>query len=145
MPNYILVVDDDEAGAMFTRRTLQLLVTEEPIQFVPDAEEAFIFLNRIDEEKPALIILDLKVSNSYGFEFLKKIRTTLLLENIPVIVASKALSESDRILFMNLGANNLVVKDFEFDIFFRNLLLALAPYLAYSENTDSYCIRKSTA
>src|SRR5579862_7765177 len=63
-------------------------------------------------EKPDLIVLDIMLPDSDGIEICRGIRSSPDLAHIPVIFLTARASESDRILGLELGANDYVVKPF---------------------------------
>jgi DNA-binding response OmpR family regulator len=64
------------------------------------------------KEHPDLIILDIMLPDSDGLEICKKIRSHPELAHIPVIFLTARASETDRILGLELGANDYIVKPF---------------------------------
>ena len=69
-------------------------------------------------ERPDLIILDIMLPDSDGLDICKGIRTHPELAHIPVIFLTARASETDRILGLELGANDYIVKPF----FIRELI-----------------------
>jgi DNA-binding response OmpR family regulator len=69
-------------------------------------------------EKPDLIILDIMLPDSDGLEICKRLRTVPELAHLPVIFLTARASETDRILGLELGANDYIVKPF----FIRELI-----------------------
>lgn len=128
MPDYILLVEDDELDLSFTSRALRLCSVEVPVRVARDGEDVLAMLGGVRDAKPVLILLDLRIPKVDGFTILKHIRRTPALDDIPVIIVSGSIPESDRVRAMLLGANNCVVKAFEFADFAQQLALALAPY-----------------
>ncbi len=63
-------------------------------------------------EKPDLILLDIMLPDSDGLDICKGIRTHPELAHIPVIFLTARASETDRILGLELGANDYIVKPF---------------------------------
>jgi DNA-binding response OmpR family regulator len=69
-------------------------------------------------EKPDLIILDIMLPDSDGLDICKGIRSHPDLTHIPVIFLTARASETDRIVGLELGANDYIVKPF----FIRELI-----------------------
>lgn len=69
-------------------------------------------------ERPDLIILDIMLPDSDGLDICKGIRAHSELAHIPVIFLTARASETDRILGLELGANDYIVKPF----FIRELI-----------------------
>jgi DNA-binding response OmpR family regulator len=63
-------------------------------------------------EHPDLVILDIMLPDSDGLEICKGIRANTDLANTPVIFLTARASETDRIVGLELGANDYIVKPF---------------------------------
>ncbi len=63
-------------------------------------------------ERPDVIILDIMLPDSDGIEICRGIRSSPDLANVPVIFLTARGSESDRVLGLELGANDYMVKPF---------------------------------
>jgi DNA-binding response OmpR family regulator len=63
-------------------------------------------------EKPDLMVLDIMLPDSDGLEICRGIRSNPDLAHIPVIFLTARASETDRILGLELGANDYIVKPF---------------------------------
>jgi DNA-binding response OmpR family regulator len=70
---------------------------------------ALEFLRR---EKPDLAILDIMLPDVDGLEICKAIRSSPELSQVPVIFLTARASEADRIIGLELGANDYIVKPF---------------------------------
>lgn len=69
-------------------------------------------------ERPDLILLDIMLPDSDGLDICKGIRARPELAHIPVIFLTARASEADRIVGLELGANDYIVKPF----FIRELI-----------------------
>jgi DNA-binding response OmpR family regulator len=69
-------------------------------------------------ERPDLVILDIMLPDSDGLDICKGLRNHSELANVPIIFLTARVSETDRILGLELGANDYIVKPF----FIRELL-----------------------
>ena len=69
-------------------------------------------LEKVNNQKPDLIILDIMLSKMDGIEILKKLKTNPNTEKIPVIMATAKGSEYDKITALNLGADDYLTKPF---------------------------------
>jgi CheY-like chemotaxis protein len=88
----VLVVDDDPA----VRRLTQQVLHREGWTVV-QAENGRMGLRRVEENRPAIIILDLLMPDMDGFEFLDALRQSDGLPSIPIIVlTAKDLTAADR-------------------------------------------------
>jgi DNA-binding response OmpR family regulator len=63
-------------------------------------------------EKPDLIILDIMLPDSDGLEICRSIRSHPELSHIPVIFLTARAAETDRIVGLEMGANDYIVKPF---------------------------------
>lgn len=63
-------------------------------------------------ERPDLIILDVMLPDSDGFDVCRGIRSHHELAHIPVIFLTARAAETDRIVGLELGANDYIVKPF---------------------------------
>src|ERR1700688_1223962 len=70
-------------------------------------------------ERPDLVILDIMLPDSDGLEICKGLRNHSDLAGIPIIFLTARVSETDRILGLELGANDYIVKPF----FIRELVV----------------------
>src|SRR5271169_7215545 len=69
-------------------------------------------------ERPDLVILDIMLPDSDGLEICKGLRNHSELAHVPIIFLTARASETDRILGLELGANDYIVKPF----FIRELI-----------------------
>ncbi|MGH9186435.1 MAG: response regulator transcription factor [Acidimicrobiales bacterium] len=100
----ILVVDDDPV----TRRLVNLALGPEghDVTEVGDAETAVTLLA---DARPDLLVLDVNLPGMSGFELLSRLPPAF---DVPVIVLTGREEESDRVLGLDLGAVDYVVKPF---------------------------------
>src|SRR5688572_32217378 len=63
-------------------------------------------------ERPDLVLLDIMLPDSDGLDICKGIRQHPELAHIPVIFLTARASETDRIVGLELGANDYIVKPF---------------------------------
>ncbi len=100
----ILVVDDDPT---FVRLVTGLLEREghEVVQ-ARDAESA---LSVIDARRPDLVVLDIEMPGMSGLELLNRLPAGA---QVPVIVVSGREAETERVLALDLGADDFVIEPF---------------------------------
>jgi two-component system alkaline phosphatase synthesis response regulator PhoP len=79
------------------------------ISFAPDGETG---LSKAREEKPKLIILDILLPEKDGLEVLRGIRADPKIAGTPVIMLTAKGDETDRIVGLELGADDYVPKPF---------------------------------
>jgi two-component system, OmpR family, catabolic regulation response regulator CreB len=104
MPEIILVVEDESSIADNIRYALS---TEgfEPA-WCETGAEALQILKRHDV---ALVLLDVGLPDVNGFELLKEIRRT---SSVPIILVTARSGEVDRVVGLEIGADDYVVKPF---------------------------------
>jgi len=89
---HVLIVDDDDDIRSLMRRTLEEVQWE-----VSEAGNGAVALERVQEQKPDLILLDLMMPVMDGFEFVQKLREDEDNRRIPIIVVTaKDLTDEDR-------------------------------------------------
>ena len=100
----ILIVDDEERIV----QTVKAYLDQEGFKTytASDGEAA---LRAFEEKGPDLIVLDLMLPRLSGIEVTKKIRAT---SNVPIIMLTAKASEADRVVGLELGADDYVVKPF---------------------------------
>jgi two-component system phosphate regulon response regulator PhoB/two-component system alkaline phosphatase synthesis response regulator PhoP len=74
-----------------------------------EAEDLYRFLAR---EKPSLILLDLMLPGTDGLEVCRHIRRTEGLAGIPIIMLTARGDEADKVVGLELGADDYVTKPF---------------------------------
>ena len=74
-----------------------------------DGQELF---QALEQSRPDLITLDIMLPGMDGIEILKKLRSNPATERIPVIMASAKGTEYDKVLGLDLGADDYLAKPF---------------------------------
>ncbi|MBA3289326.1 MAG: response regulator transcription factor [Acidimicrobiia bacterium] len=127
-PVDVLVVDDEPMVREVVARYLErdgLRVHE-----VGDGDAA---LRWLEHHRPDLVVLDVMLPGSDGLTILRAVRAS---GNVPVILLTARTEEVDRVLGLELGADDYVVKPFsprELAVRVRNLLRRSA----HTEDTDA--------
>ena len=103
-PRRVLVVDDDEVIRALVRDGLEREGFE--VSLAGDGQSA---LRVIAETNPDLVILDVNMPAIGGFDVLSSIRSS---SEVPVILLTGRVDEIDRVLGLELGADDYVVKPF---------------------------------
>lgn len=70
------------------------------------------FFQRVQEEQPALILLDIMLPDEDGISILKKLRAAPATAEIPVILATAKGTEFDKVIGLDLGADDYLAKPF---------------------------------
>lgn len=101
----ILIVDDDENIAQL----ISLYLTKEcyDTKIVNDGEAALLEYKRY---KPNLILLDIMLPGVDGYQVCREIRAR---ENVPIIMLSAKGDVFDKVLGLELGADDYILKPFD--------------------------------
>lgn len=75
-------------------------------------ENAAAFWEGMRGEKPELVILDIMLPDEDGIEILKKLRGYIATQDIPVIMATAKGTEYDKVIGLDLGADDYLAKPF---------------------------------
>lgn len=70
------------------------------------------FVGSLREEKPDLVVLDLMLPDTHGTEVCRMMRTSKGTAEIPIIMLTAMVEESDRVAGLELGADDYVTKPF---------------------------------
>ena len=103
----ILVIDDDPhilqaIQYAFDKGGFETLIAS-------DAETG---LEIVKDERPGLVITDLLLPHTDGFEIVQRIRSDPLARNTPVIILSARTQEQDKLRGLELGADDYITKPF---------------------------------
>jgi len=101
----ILVIDDDES----LRDTIGVMLEQEGFRAVLEADGRTGF-NRAITSKPDLVLVDLRLPGMSGTEICKQLRAAHV--TTPIIVLSAVGEELDKVLLLEIGADDYVVKPF---------------------------------
>jgi DNA-binding response OmpR family regulator len=103
----ILVVDDEE----HIRQLVTMYLTKEGFQ-VETAADGRAALQRIHAVKPDLVVLDLMLPETDGWSVCKELRRSPLTESLPIIMLTARDDLIDRVLGLELGADDYLTKPF---------------------------------
>ena len=119
----IMIIEDNESDAMLMREAIKDTLMSNSVYILPEATEAIKFLNKegdyADKPRPDLILMDLKMPNFDGHEFLQIIKKDPRFSSIPVIVLTASDSNDDVTKSYKLMANCYIVKPVNFVKFKR--------------------------
>src|ERR1051325_7004333 len=101
----ILVIDDDES----LRDTIGLMLEQEGFRVVLEGDGRTGF-DRALSIKPDLVLVDLRLPGMSGTEICKQLRASSA--KTPIIVLSAVGDELDKVLLLEIGADDYVVKPF---------------------------------
>ncbi len=104
----ILVVDDEKS-------IMELLVfnLQKEGYNTLEAYDGVTAVEMAMNEKPDLILLDVMIPKLDGISVCKKIRYALNISNIPILMISAKDTESDKIVGLEMGADDYITKPFQ--------------------------------
>jgi CheY-like chemotaxis protein len=124
--NRLLLVEDDPALREMFRRTL-----ERQDWSLAEAENGLAALQRIAEEQPSVIILDLMMPVMDGFQMVAELQKHEDWRKIPVVVvSSKELTAEDRLRLQGHVQRILQKGSFSREELTREVQMAVRPFLA---------------
>lgn len=122
----ILVVDDEETIREILSYNLErenFLVIE-----AKDGEEA---IEKTEFERPDLILLDVMLPKKDGITVCKEIRYNLNMKEIPILMISAKGEETDKIIGLEIGADDYITKPFQV----REVIARVKANLRKADNT----------
>jgi DNA-binding response OmpR family regulator len=102
----ILIVDDEPDVVKVVRMSFEVQEPEWEVLAAYDGEEALVIL---EQETPDLVLLDIMMPEKSGFDVLKDLRR---FSDVPVIMLSAKGNEIDKVMGLNLGADDYITKPF---------------------------------
>jgi len=118
----ILIADDNEDDLLLIKRSLEKAGVVNPTQIARNGDEVIAYLagkgkfaNRDEYPFPALVLLDLKMPRTDGFDALRWIREQPGMKALPVIVLTSSENIRDVSATYELGANSFLVKPMDFE------------------------------
>jgi len=115
----ILAIDDDPMVLMLLADMLSPAYSLQLAKSAEDAEQL------IDQNVPDLILLDIQMPGTSGFQFLQKIKKSPSLSRIPVIIVSGHIEIEFVILAEQNGASSVVGKPIKKDDLLKKVKRAL--------------------
>lgn len=103
----IIIVEDDEDIADSIRYNLEREGFR--VRLASTGEDA---LNLILDRSPNLILLDLNLPHMSGFELCRRLRAEATTARVPILMLTARAGEADKVLGLNMGADDYVTKPF---------------------------------
>jgi two-component system alkaline phosphatase synthesis response regulator PhoP len=103
----ILVVDDDRQLV----RLMQSYLEQAGYQ-ITTAYDGATARQRIHTERPSLVVLDLMLPDEDGMDILRLVRSTPHLARMPIILLTARVDDIDRVLGLEMGADDYITKPF---------------------------------
>ena len=107
MNNKILIVEDEK-----DIRNLIIYALEAKGYETISADDGEKALKMLKENKPDLVILDWMLPSVSGLEICRNIRRDENIKNIPIIMLTAKITEDDKILGLDSGADDYITKPF---------------------------------
>ena len=103
----LLVVEDEK-----DIRDLLRFHLEQEGYTVREAESGEDALKRAEAERPALVLLDLMLPGADGLEVCRRLRAGAGATQVPIIMLTAKAAEVDRVLGLEIGADDYITKPF---------------------------------
>jgi two-component system, response regulator len=139
----ILLVEDNPHDAEMTIRALKKVNLANRLIHLKDGAEALDFIfargafaKRQIENRPKVILLDIKMPKVDGIEVLRQIKANPDTKVIPVVIMTSSKEEQDIINSYNLGVNSYVVKPVDFEGFAKAVSELGFYWLITNESVD---------
>jgi CheY-like chemotaxis protein len=120
----VLLVDDNASDVELTLHVLQHNRLANCVHIAEDGQEALDFIfcrgsyqSRSIDDRPRVILLDLKLPKVDGMEVLKAIRSDERTKTIPVVLLTSSREQRDLVEGYKLGANAFIQKPVDFEQF----------------------------
>ncbi len=122
----VLVVDDQDQIRKAIRRVLQKMQFRE----VFEATNAGAADGTFGAKHPSLVICDLNLGETNGFDVLERIRARNLGSDIPVLMVTGEANRDDIVKSVDLGANDYLLKPFQPEDLERKVVKLLEAFVA---------------
>ncbi len=116
----VLMIDDDEVIAASTAEYFNMFDVK--TAYVRSFDEAVSFL---DTHRVGLVLLDINLGESSGFELCKRIRQDY---DMPVFFIGARTSDDDVLIALNIGGDDYIKKPYTLSILLAKVKAALARY-----------------
>ena len=104
----LLLIDDDPAIVKAVEKTLTI-APGFSLDWVSDPDKA---VSEAAARKPDLVLLDVRLPGGDGRVILQALKENVATRGVPVIMLTGVANEGDKVLGLNLGADDYIVKPF---------------------------------
>lgn len=126
-PNILMIEDDIELAEILTAFLKRYNVT------VTNYDDPFLGISALSLKKYDLLILDLSLPGMDGLEICKEVR---LKNDIPIIISSARSDVEDKIIGLELGADDYLPKPYEPKELYARIMSVLRRYKKSSNNME---------
>jgi two-component system response regulator RegX3 len=119
-----LIVDDEEALSKSTCEYFNMF--EVSAFWVADADSCIRFF---EEHTADLILLDINLGGSSGFDLCKRLRESM---NVPILFISARQSDDDMLLALSIGGDDYIRKPYALSVLLAKVKVVLGRYRAAS-------------
>ena len=113
----VLLVEDDAIDMMTVRRAFKDLKLTNPLAHATNGEEALKYLEKEENPKPCVILLDLNMPRMNGVEFMRAVKADPVLKRIPIVVLTTSRDDRDIVESYKLSAAGYIVKPVDYKKF----------------------------
>ena len=124
-----LIIDDEKELADNTCEYFNMFEVKTAAVYSSAEANAFLSSN-----EPALVLLDINLSDGSGFELCKKIRQTL---NIPILFISARNTDDDKIIALNIGGDDYIEKPYSLGVLLAKVKVVLKRFSNVADNDNS--------
>lgn len=125
-----LIVDDEEVLSESTCEYFNMFGVK--TAWVADSKSCFSFFRSNETD---LILLDINLGSSSGFELCKRLRETT---NIPILFISARTSDDDMLLALNIGGDDYIQKPYSLSVLLAKVKAVLRRYQDKASTLDTY-------
>jgi len=125
-----LIVDDEELLSESTREYFNTFNVK--TEWVADSKSCMDFFR---EHSAGLILLDINLGNSSGFDLCRKLRETT---DIPILFISARTSDDDMLLALNIGGDDYIQKPYSLSVLLAKVKAVLRRYQNNIESSFVY-------
>ena len=125
----IFLIEDDEIIAKSLKKFLENWSYD--VYLVKDYEKVFEEYKKID---PAIILIDISLPFFNGYYWCEQVRKV---SNLPIIFISSASENLNKIMAMNMGADDYITKPFDLELLLAKIKALLRRSYEYTEISNN--------
>ena len=137
---HILLIEDNPDDEALTLRAFAKNGIENPVVVARDGVEAIdcLFNGAKQDQKPAVVLLDLKLPRIDGLEVLRRIRADANTALLPVVILTTSGEPRDIHQSYQLGANSYIRKPVDYQHFVEAVGAIVAYWVNLNVAADGY-------